>query len=156
MSYHSTGNLGRLCPACSAPVRQVDTTCPRCGRSLNVPPELNCSLMTPFGWGLCSLVGGSIAGFALATSLRLPNPFRLGALMAIAWLIVAPQIGKRLEPHLRCSYEHLLISSITGGIALQFVTFFYPLPLETALLLWLFAVGASYSGMRRWGYRMPG
>lgn len=61
--------------------------------------------------------------------------------------------GKRLAPELRCSYEHLLVSLVAGGLATLVVEVVYPLPLDACALLWVGGTVVAYLLMRRYGYR---
>ncbi|MEN6642281.1 MAG: zinc ribbon domain-containing protein [Armatimonadia bacterium] len=147
-------NLGRLCSACGAPLRQRDQSCPRCGYQLGSPLDLGGHLMTPFGWGFCGVIAGMISGYAIV-GITLPDRrfMWLPLAMALIGALVATGIGRHLEPQLRCSYEHLLLSAIAGGLVSLCSAVIGPLGLDTLALVWLGGVVASYALLRRYGPR---
>jgi hypothetical protein len=149
--------LGRLCEACGAPLREGDTACPACGWESDGAAPRHWGMLTPFGYGLCAFIGAGLLGAALASALRgsLPReavvlgPVALAAVAA--WL--AAQVGRRLSPQLRCSYEHLLISGMIGGPAGAMAALAGLQSVEGLLLVWAGATAATYLVMRRYGYR---
>jgi len=147
-------NLGRLCSACGAPIRQHDPSCPRCGYKLGSPLDFGGHLMTPFGWGFCGVIAGMVTGYAIVGATLPDRRFMWLPLgLAVVGALITAGVGKHLEPQLRCSYEHLLLSFIAGGLLSLCSAMLGPLSLETLALIWLGGVAASYALLRRYGPR---
>lgn len=147
-------NLGRLCSACGAPLRQRDRSCPRCGYELGSPLDLGGHLMTPFGWGFCGVIAGMITGYAIVAA-TLPDRrlMWLPLLMGLMGALLTAGVGKRLEPQLRCSYEHRLLSCIAGALLSLCAAVIGRPGFETLAIIWLVGVAASYSLLKRYGPR---
>lgn len=140
--------------ACAAPLRTRDRVCPRCGHEAGTPTTSGSSLMTPFGWGFCGSIAGTIAGYAALGAT--PTPHRLlwvPLALAIIGAAAAAGVGKRLEPQFRCSYEYLLLSFIVGSILSLFPALLSQVTLDTIGLIWLSGVAATYLLLRRYGYK---
>lgn len=154
MDLSQRGKLGRLCAACAAPLRARDRVCPRCGHEAGRPATLNSSLMTPFGWGFCGTIAGAVSGYAVLGAVVTPHRLLWVPLaLAVLGAATAAAVGKRLDPQLRCSYEHLLLSFIFGSILSLFATLLGQVTLDTIGLIWLSGVAAAYLLLRRYGYK---
>ena len=90
----------------------------------------------------------------LCCELRVAGPAPLlGLLGCVACAATASQVGKRLAPELRHSYELGLVSLLAGGLVTLVVVVIYPLPPGLCAGLWLTGAVVGYGQMRRSGYR---
>lgn len=148
-------SLGRLCAVCGAPLRETAAACPRCGAADGTGTPAH--LLTPFGHGLCGFIGVIMSGWALSFSLPATLPRYVGVLGPVvlaaltAW--AASQLGRRLLPQWRCSYEHLLVAWMVGGPATLITALAGLTNPESLALVWVAAVAGAYLFMRRHGYR---
>ena len=156
MSDAISTNLGPTCPDCGAPLRSPRHGCRRCGFSPQAPDRARGGVLTPFGYGFCGFGVGMLLGLVLNLACELKvagSAPLLGLLMCLACATLASQVGKRLAPELRCSYEHLLVSLVAGGLVTLVVEVVYPLPVDACAGLWLVGAVLAYGLMRRYGYR---
>lgn len=112
--------------------------------------------MAPFGYGFCGFGVGGMAGLVLSLLYAVPpgpTAALKGLLLCIIGATVAAQVGKRLAPELHCSYEHLLLSLLSGGVVTMMVAVAGPPAPAVALGLWLAAATGAYLLLRRYGYR---
>lgn len=93
--------------------------CQNCGADLSADAPAERHLLTPFGHGMCGLIGGGLCGAAAAVVCLgdAPDPRLLlfpaaaGATCAAA----ASFLGRHLDLGVRPSYEALLLSYVAAG-----------------------------------------
>lgn len=138
-------DLGPLCPDCGTPLRSPSAPCARCGGAAATPAEWQGGVLTPFGYGVC---GAAIAaGVALIVNLSLAvGHYQMLLVMAGAALgaTVCSQVGKRLVPHVRVSYERLLLSLLAGGFVAVLFTWLSPAWAGLSPGVWLAVTCASH------------
>lgn len=149
--------LGRLCPHCGAPLRDHEAMCPACGTGAAPDAERPAGLLTPFGYGLCGLIGVGMLGFGISVGLVGGVPRTavvLGPVVAaVVAAITAANVGRRLSPQWRCSYEHLLLGGMIGGPCALAAALLGLTEFQSLVVLWAFVAGAVFLLMRRYGYR---
>lgn len=147
--------LGPICPDCGAPLRSAASGCKHCGFSPHEPKETHEGIMTAFGYGFCGVGIGLLLAMMLNFAAPSSSPLEtvgFGFLLVVVLGRITSWIGQRLAPGLRCTYEHLLLSTLLGGVASFVTAVAVPLPLETYGYIWLGGAVVSYLFIRRYGY----